>query len=185
MRRSALVVLLLVAGCGRQPAAENAANETAARPVAEAKPLPPWQQIAAAFAVAYPKGAVVNTDMSELTFVAKRLVPVGSDRVALLAEGGQEDGCHACTGQLRVTYLRRDGAGFAALTPTVEAAIAGNGFGAPPDWTLVTTGPVPLLTITAGYTAQGCTETQTEVYRLEPAGVVEDKAAKKTAKEGC
>jgi hypothetical protein len=189
-RIAILVLLLAAAAChrGERQEADNLAHAPAAHPKPAPPPLPPEQAMAAAFAAAFPDGALVGDENSQIQYVARDMVPLaGGDRVAVLADGTGVglNTCHACTGKLRITYVARQGTGFIPLRPAIGRTIEGNGFGGPPQWKLDTTGPLPTVTLTAGFTGQGCTETVTTLWRLEPRRVVEDRAAMRRTEEGC
>jgi hypothetical protein len=187
-------ILLATGAChrGEQAEADNLAHAAASQATLARHPaptpLPPEEALAAAFAVAFPKGGLIGKTDKQLQFVARDLAPLaGGERVAVLADGTGVglNTCHPCTGKLRITYVRRQGTGFTPIEPPIVRTIEGNGFGGPPDWKLDTTGPVPIVTLDAGYTGQGCTVTQTSVWRLEPDGVVEERAAARRSEEGC
>ncbi|MFI4974567.1 MAG: hypothetical protein ACHP84_08515 [Caulobacterales bacterium] len=178
-RTSALIALAAagLAACGKpapSPATVAKPPQAAAPPAAPVA-LTPKQALAAAFAAAFPAGAretQANGDYV-LTYSPLKLIALdkAGDRVALISGGegqGMQGTCHACTGNLRITYLVRTGAGFAPTRPPVVQDTGGDGFGGLPQWKLIRADRFPALRIVTGYTAQGCTTEDVTVFLLQP-----------------
>lgn len=166
----AALAALLPAACGKQEP----------RPVTAA-------DVNKAFDDAFAGKKTATVGDTELAFTGKQLVPVGGTVYALISEGSAnaEDACHACTGALRVTYMTREGDSFTPLQPPKQVDLPGNGFGAPPSWKIGKDGSFPAIIVETGFTAQGCTELDTAVYRITSDGLAENKAAAKHETDGC
>jgi hypothetical protein len=157
--------LLALAAC-RQPA----------EPVVVDPGPPPPLTAARAFEMAFGDAAPVERKVTRegvdyqetLTYRPAKLVPMSEGHVALVSLATNASDCHACSGAMAIHYLRRTG-----TTWTLEGGwpeiVGGNGFGAPPDWTVRTDLGEPLYIVAeAGWSGQGYTCSSADLIELMP-----------------
>ncbi len=108
-----------------------------------------------------------KADEEPVTYSRGELVPLGSDRYALISEGQGGDG-HVSAGALAVHYLTRSGTGF-SRTGAWPNLVVGGTFGSPPQWSVRTDlTPAPAVVTEAGGTWQGYSCSWSDVVELTP-----------------
>ncbi len=131
-RSSALIAVLLLAGCGA-PAVKNEAPEAAATPDATPARVVPEDEaraFQAVFGQASPIAVKVKQD-EEITR-SEQLIRLG-DRAVLITSTQLKQGCHYCAGWLGIYYLKPAGDSF---TVTGRFPHAVDGSGGAPAWTV-------------------------------------------------
>lgn len=177
MIRTALAVSVfaLLAACG-QPAERAEAPDAPVAP-ATAPPTataPSANDETAAFQAAWGSAAPVTyrapdakPDDEAMTYSKGTLVPLGSDRFALVSEGHGGDG-HVSAGALAIHYLNRTPGGFTRIGAWPDI-VSGGTFGSPPQWTIrADLTPSPALVTEAGGTWQGYSCSWSDVVELTP-----------------
>ncbi len=91
--------------------------------------------------------------------------------VALVSLAENSSQCHACSGALSVRYVKRTATGFERLSSFEGLQLSGDGFGAPPRWTVrKDLEDYPVLAVESGWTGQGCTSAGQALVELTPTG---------------
>ena len=155
-------MLAMLAACQPAPVANRSSQDeamaNAATPAPVAQPtgvaaLPAAQQLDRGFRAVFGQASPI-TDKDGMTVKAERLL-WQDGKAVLITSSTQADACHACAGSLGVYYLRPEGDGF-NVAGRFPKAVAGNGFGAAPDWSVSDKfGAAPVIYAEAGYTGQG------------------------------
>ena len=131
----------------------------------------------------------------KLLFSPKVLVPLGNNTFALIAEGAapteppEAVACHACSGKLRVTFVKKSGDAFGLLSPMVQADVDGDGWGRAPEWR-ISQSPnggmgIAVLTVHTTYADMGSLSCSTDVYRLTSKAIVKIKTGKNRPEGEC
>lgn len=96
-----------------------------------------------------------------------------ADMAVLLSPGTSMEDCHACTGDVAITYLRPEQGRFAVAGRWTDL-VDGNGFGQPPAALSVSRdlASQPVLVAETGFTNQGYTCAVTTLVELSPRGPV-------------
>jgi hypothetical protein len=163
-----LAGLLVPVSASPSPSPQPAVSDVGAAPTKT--------EIEKAFRAAYgrPSPVVAQTPEGIVTFRPGGLVDVDQSAgvVALVSLGENHENCHACSGSLSVHYLKHTASGFKPWGKVDDYGFTGNGFGAPPNWSIRRDlEDYPVLAIQTGYTGQGCTSAQQDLVALTPEGV--------------
>lgn len=144
--------------------------EDAPAPTALASAAPPSQgdRLAAAVAVAFPRGKTAESEYGDrYTFDTHKLVDVPFGPV-LVSEGRAAKAAHVTPGRLDVAYLQAPGTGF-ALAKAYPAAVEMGGLGQMSEWSVSNKfADVPTIDAEGGYTGQGYSCASAILIELRP-----------------
>jgi len=140
----------------------------------------------AAFDEMFPHGAYERTDNGDvMVYRPHALIPVSGDVYALISSGEIKDGCHACAGEVLVSYVHHLPGGFQSLSPPVGQVVGTGAWGNAPDWKIVQDGGFNAIKTDYGDTSQGCSVESTQTFDLKPTTVEENKKLFHTTGEVC
>jgi len=170
MRRAALALALLVAGCGgakREDAAGNAIANPASVPTVTV-PADRNRRLAAAVRAAFPKGRLVSFgDEIEHRYYQHRLVD-GPAGPVLVSAGEVPDASHAESAALAVHYLEPDGSRFRVKPGSPRLYFSGS-FGGFSNWAISDRFlDVPVVYLEGGGTWQGLSCSRASLIALQP-----------------
>lgn len=169
-----LAAAFALAACGGGQPAPSPSPTATPTPTASATPAAaPADQLAAAVALAFPKDKVVQSEVGErYVFDTHRLIDTPFGPV-LASEGRVPDAAHVTSGRIDLTYLTRQGSGF-AIAKTYPAVIQVGSFGQMTRWAVRDDlADVPVIAAYGGFTGQGVTCGQTVLTELRASGPVE------------